>query len=143
MLHFVFPAVPSSSTSEKHQSKDQHESGLDGDDDEDYDEDDDDDMNDDGKFATARNAIDRGGDDEERFARPDEVNQICTYLTRQRQATSVNPSKKSSGAVLGDSQIKSDSDLSANFGNTVIEYSYELTRIEAWFLFDEMMKCLL
>ena len=85
-------------------------------DDSDYD-DDDDDVIDDDKYATSRDEIDRGDDNVERFAKPEEANQICTYLMRSGETTSVNPSKKSSGVVLAGSQMKSDSEMSSNFGN--------------------------
>ena len=97
---FILSAIPSTTASHNHLSKG-HQS------DDSYHSDDDDD--DDDKYASARGEI-------RRFARPEEVNQICTSLMQTGQGTSSTPSKKSSGIVLGNSQIKSDSSLSPNFG---------------------------
>ena len=114
----IFLATPSTTTDKSRHSNDKNKPSEDGDDDDDSDDDsDDDDLMDDDKYATARNEIDRGENDVERFARPEEANQICTYLMQTGQTSSANPSKKSSGVVLGGSLIKSDTDLSANFGN--------------------------
>ena len=117
MFDFIV-AMPSDNTGHNHHSKNKQKSNKDDDDDMNgYDDSDDDDDDDDDKYATARDEIGRGEDDTERFARPDEVNQICRFMTQTREGTSAKPSKKSSGVVIGDSQMKSDSDMSVNFGN--------------------------
>ncbi len=120
LFYFIHLAIKSTNTGHSHHSNDQQKSSEDDDDDDDMNSFDDE--NDDNKYATARDEIGRGEDDVERFALPDESNQICTYLMQRGQGTSANPSKKSSAVVLGGSQIKTDSDMSANFGNYYYYY---------------------
>ena len=106
---FLVTLAMSSKNGRNHRlSRDRKKSRKHGDND--FDEDDDE------NYATSRNEIGRG-EDVERFAKPEEINHICTSLIATGEDASTNPSKKSSGVLLGESEIKSDSDMPVNYGN--------------------------
>ena len=127
LAHADSPALPikdkddgktSESQHKDDHSKDHH-SKMDNDDDEfgddDDDDDDDDEVTDDENNATSRDEIGRNDDDDdsERYAKPEEANQICSYLMKTGTDAEKNPAKKSASLVPGDSQSES-----SNFGIT-------------------------